>query len=1221
MTRSFISAKKISDYAFSEKVCFIDAYHLLHGQKSQEDLKAAQDFFTLRKNIQKSIFYPPGLPISQMKDRIKELWQGHQIILIRSETGSGKSTQLPKIAMELGFSDHGLIGMTQPRRLATRAIAQRLAEELCTRPGDCIGWQVRHQDHSLPKHHVKVMTDGILLQEIQYDKFLRKYECIIIDEAHERSVNIDLILGYLKWLLVQRPDLKVAILSATIQSKVFKEFFPDIGLLDIEGRSYPIDDYYLPDEQLGKLDKALWALNQALELDGDILMFCATEAEISWYAERLEKRYPHLEVLKLYARMPVAMQQRIFQTSDKKRLILATNIAETSLTIPNVRHVIDTGEQKIADYNPALKIMRYPIVPIAQSNINQRRGRAGRTAPGQCFYLYTKEERQQRPEEIPPQILRSGLSQVLLKILALNIGSIEEFPFIATPLPASIKEALGVLTLFKLITPDQKLTKLGKKVSGYPIDPRFVLILLKAQDLKCAYLVAIIVAFLNGDDPRLRPFEQRALADKAHAKYQDSRSDFMTILSFWSYLQENQKNLSNKKWQEFCHQNFINAMHVRSWHENLEQLLELFQIKPIDIDVQELEHSVILIHRALLAGLYDRIFKIQKDGTYLGPRTIQAKIHPGGACSKSKPVWIMALNTERTTDLFLRFVGPIELHVLTDYAKHLIKTTSGDPFYCPEAQEVYVHLKGNLFGLPVIDSRRVLLRLADEKMAHREFVKGWILHSLDEDRLKDLKTWSSSYETALKYAERVRELNAVKSPSEIADFAVDLWPAEIYSGATFNQYKSLIPSVRYEFFLKYPLSVSIQDYPDQLIIDGKNIELNYLCDAQDEHDGVTMIIPQALWLRYHPEAWLMIHPGYRHSIWMELIQQLPKNKKQQLQPLDDLINFLTSDYQWPSSPRAWLCQQLKDYYQVYCVIEDFSIESLTRYIKPYIIVEKNDDWIDYGRLSSNLIESSSIHAKQMTVAEDWVRDVFCAYQSGLLKAPCEHSKILIRYLDFFEWKAALLKAYLLSIENHLQIKKNNQGYLQSIKQKKGAAAQLIKNLALKNIFIQSSLPIASLESLMQPIENNTKLISFYAEEIFKQEKNLEFLIHAKKNDYKIDLFKKASQALHSEKFLIQLPSKLLERLPLWNQLMNELVLKEKEKYSLCLRFVDDWNQFIKSASLLTSVSETESSALWGLFFELGISLLMQPIRPIVPLSFKRALQLAEQTEGFKLEWI
>lgn len=1221
MMRSFISIKTITDYALNHQICFVDAYDLLQGKKSPIDLNVAQEFFNLRKSIQKSIFYPPNLPISQLKDRIKELWTEHQIILIRSETGSGKSTQLPKIAMELGFSDYGLIGITQPRRLATRAVAQRLAEELCTRPGDCVGWQVRHQDHSLPKHHVKVMTDGILLQEIQHDKYLKKYECIIIDEAHERSVNIDLILGYLKWLLTQRSDLKVAILSATIQSKLFKEFFADIGILDIEGRSYPIEDQYLPDENLGKLDKALWALDQSLDAGGDILMFCATEAEITWYAERLEKRYPFIEVLKLYARMPVVLQQRIFQPSDKKRLILATNIAETSLTIPNVTCVIDTGEQKIADYNPSLKIMRYPIVPIAQSNINQRRGRAGRTAPGKCFYLYTKEDRDQRPEETLPQILRSSLSQVLLKILALNISSIEEFPFIATPLSIAIKEALGVLILFKLITPDQKLTKLGRKVSGYPIDPRFVLILLKAQDLKCGYLIAIIISFLNGDDPRLRPFEVRTLADKAHAKYQDSRSDFMAILSFWNYLQEHQKNLSNKKWQEFCHQNFINPMHVRSWQENLDQILDLFQIKPIEIQIQDLEHSVILIHRALLAGLYDRIFKIQKDGSYLGPRTIQAKIHPGAACSKSKPVWIMALHTERTSDLFLRIVGPVELHILTDYAKHLIKTTSGEPFYCPESQEVYVHLKGSLFGLPVIDSRRVLLRLADEKMAHREFVKGWMIHAIEENNLKDLTTWSTSYQTALKYAERVRELNAIKNSADIAELAIDLWPIEIFSGATFSQYKSLIPFVRYEFFLKYPFTAAVKDYPDELIIDRQKVELSYVCDSQDDHDGVTMIIPHLLWLRYHPESWLTAHPGYRYHIWSEFIQQLPKNKKQQLQPLDDVINFLNHDYEWPTSPRAWLCQQLKDYYQVYCVVEDFSIESLTRYIKPYLIVENNDDWIDYGRLNSNLIQSASTHSHHINTEEDWVRDVFCAYQSGLLKAPCEHSKILIRYLDFFEWKAALLKAYIGTIEEQIQIKKNNQTYLQYLKQKKGWSSQVIKNICLKNIFLNSNLPIPSLAELLNSIDKNFKLISSYYQDVLKQETNFYLLNSSKKHHYKIELFTKAFKALHSDKFLIQLSARLLERLPLWAQLMNELAIKEKEKYSLCLRFVDDWNQFIKNASMTTSIGDSESSALWSVFFELAVSFFMQPTRPIIPLSFKRALQLAEQTEGFKLDWV
>ncbi|NBW57833.1 DUF3418 domain-containing protein, partial [bacterium] len=1065
--------------SLENELLLIDSIRLKKSS-DQQKLQEARELFNQRLAAQWTIHYPEHLPISAYRQEIQKAWDQHQLIIIQSETGSGKSTQLPKMALELGYAGYGCIGVTQPRRLATRTLASRLAQELLVRPGEVVGWQVRHQDHSQKNQHIKVMTDGILLQEIHNDRLLQRYTCLIIDEAHERSLNIDIILGYLKLIIEQRPDLKVAIVSATLELDTFKNMFPNSYCLDIPGRSYPIEDSFLDNESLSKIERACWAIKKSLALPGDILMFCPTEAEIAWYTERLVKLYPELEILQLYARLPVAKQQKIFTAGSKKRLILSTNIAETSLTIPNIGVVIDTGEQKIADFNPGLKVMMYPVVPIPQSSIKQRRGRCGRSFPGHCFHLYTEEDFQQRPAHLSPQIHRSSLTQVILKILGLNVGPVEKFPFITAPLMSSLKEALQVLTLLGLIDEHQRLTAQGKRVAGYPLDPRFSLMMIKAVALKCAYPVAIIIGFLSGDDPRVRPVEHRLIADKKHAEFLDRRSDFMTILNLWIVIESKKKELSHRKFHDYCQDAFLNSMHIRSWYENVDQILDIFHIRSEAITMQSLEHDVVLIHRALLAGLFDKVFMRQKDSTYLGPRNIKAKIHPGAACIKDKSLWLMAMNVEQTKDVFLRWVGPIESHILTQYAAHAIVYKHSDPFYAPEQQEVFVSIRGSLWGLPVIDGRRTLLRLTDYQQARTFFIQAWF-NEHQEECFRYLPQWHGIYQQARQLAERNRQPSALKQPHELAQIGLELWPQEICNGVTLQQFSRLIPPVSIDFFLKYPLDVTLSDYPDELRIDEEIITCSYCCDQQDEHDGLTLILSERLWRRYHALAWLMVHPYYRKFIFQQLLHKLNKKDRQHLGPLDDVVVFCESEYQWPMAITQFLTTLLKNYYECYIPPHLWNIDTIETYLRPRIIVDDGAQWHDLGRLNSTLTQELMATSE---VQQDWITDIYSAYRSGLMKAPKTNDfHILHSYQDYFEWSAALQRAYCTFLLEKIVTNQARRQQFHQLKIHKSLHSDLYQMMALKHTLMPDKILFKSKSDFESSIHVTHHTLTHYYEKL------------------------------------------------------------------------------------------------------------------------------------------
>ena len=567
-----------------------------------------------------AVSYPEQLPVSQKKDTILEAIRDHQVVIVAGETGSGKTTQIPKICLELGRGVRGMIGHTQPRRIAARTVAERVAEELDTPLGEAVGWKVRFTDQvNQDTTFVKLMTDGILLAEIQTDRELLAYDTIIIDEAHERSLNIDFLLGYLAQLLPKRPDLKVIVTSATIDPERFAAHFGDAPIVEVSGRTYPVEVRYRPlleeDGEDGDRDQ-ITAISDAVdelqaEGPGDILVFLSGEREIRDTADALQKRALRgTEVLPLYARLSHAEQHRVFQRHTGRRIVLATNVAETSLTVPGIKYVIDPGNARISRYSHRTKVQRLPIERISQASANQRKGRCGRTSDGICIRLYSEDDFTSRPEFTDAEILRTNLASVILQMTAAGLGSIEKFPFIDPPDHRNIRDGIQLLQELGAFDPSQKdhkkqLTPLGRKLSQLPVDPRLARMVIEADRNGCAREVMVIAAALSIQDPRERPVEKQTQADQQHARFRDETSDFLALLNLWRYLREQQKTLSSSAFRRMCKSEYLNFLRIREWQDIYSQLRTV--AKQMGIELREEDASDQSVHVSLLAGLLSHI--------------------------------------------------------------------------------------------------------------------------------------------------------------------------------------------------------------------------------------------------------------------------------------------------------------------------------------------------------------------------------------------------------------------------------------------------------------------------------------------------------------------------------------------------------------------------------------------------------------------------------------
>ncbi|WP_095505438.1 ATP-dependent RNA helicase HrpA [Paraferrimonas sedimenticola] len=861
--------------------------------------------------------YPQSLPVSQKKDAIKEAIDKHQVVIVAGETGSGKTTQLPKICMELGRGVRGYIGHTQPRRLAARSVASRIAEETETPMGALVGYKVRFADELGESAFVKLMTDGILLAEMANDKWLNQYDTIIIDEAHERSLNIDFLLGYLKQLLPKRPDLKLVITSATIDVERFSKHFFDAPIIEVSGRTFPVETRYRPlVTDLGPDKDVLEGIGDAVtelcrEGPGDILVFLNGEREIRDAAEYLGQM-PRLnaEILPLYARLSFAEQSRVFSASNGRRIVLSTNVAETSLTVPGIRYVIDPGTARISRYSYRTKVQRLPIEPVSQASANQRQGRCGRVGPGICIRLYDEDDFNLRPEFTDPEILRTNLASVILQMLSLGLGRIDAFPFIQPPDSRTISDGMRLLEELGAITQAKaqpKMTPCGRELAHLPIDPRLARMVLQARDQGCLHQVMVIAAGLSIQDPRERPTDFQQKADESHARFKAENSDFLSFLNLWDYLQELSKEVSRSQFRKRCKQEFLAYLRIREWQDLYYQLST--SMKELGATITQGEVSDDLIHQAILAGMLSHIGMKDSDpkakakdnrgkgnrresNAFLGARNSRFFVFPGSGLAKKPPKWVMAAELVETSRLFARVCGKIEPQWLEPLAQHLVKRSYAEPQFDVKQKSVVALETQVLYGLTIVNRRRCQYGKINPVESREVFIRQALVEGLWEcphDFFKANQALLGEVED-LEHKSRRRDI--LVDEDDLFEFYSERLPAEMSSVASFNAWwkkarqkqPELLDFSREMLMKRDGSHVSKLDFPDVWRQDGLTLPLSYRFEPSELDDGVSLHIPLALVNQVQEVGFDWLVPGLREEKLIALIKGLPKTLRRNFVP-------------------------------------------------------------------------------------------------------------------------------------------------------------------------------------------------------------------------------------------------------------------------------------------------------------------------------------------------
>ncbi|WP_428934928.1 ATP-dependent RNA helicase HrpA [Streptomyces sp. ACT015] len=878
----------------------------------EAEVDRAEERMGRRRGRVPSVSYPEQLPVSQKKDVIADAIRDHQVVIVAGETGSGKTTQIPKICMELGRGVRGMIGHTQPRRIAARTVAERVAEELDTPLGQAVGWKVRFTDQVDPDAtFVKLMTDGILLAEIQTDRELRAYDTIIIDEAHERSLNIDFLLGYLAQLLPRRPDLKVVITSATIDPERFSRHFGEAPIIEVSGRTYPVEVRYRPlledvTEESAEADRdQITAICDAVEElqgegKGDILVFLSGEREIRDTADALEKRkYRFTEVLPLYARLSHAEQHRVFQQHTGRRIVLATNVAETSLTVPGIKYVIDPGFARISRYSHRTKVQRLPIEPVSQASANQRKGRCGRTSDGICIRLYSEDDFAARPEFTDAEILRTNLASVILQMTAAGLGDIEKFPFIDPPDHRNIRDGVQLLQELGALDPAQqdvrkRLTDTGRKLAQLPVDPRLARMVLEADRNGCAREVMVIAAALSIQDPRERPAEKQAQADQQHARFKDETSDFLAYLNLWRYVREQQRERGSSSFRRMCKQEYLNFLRIREWQDIYTQLRTV--AKQMGIHLDENDAPADRVHVSLLAGLLSHIgMKDVKDAgaesgrgsgrnEYLGARSAKFAIFPGSALFKKPPRFVMSAELLETSRLWARVNARIEPEWVEPLAGHLVKRTYSEPHWEKDQAAVVAYEKVTLYGVPIVAQRKVNYGRIDPEVSRELFIRNALVEGDWRTHHKFFADNRRLLSEVEELEHRARRRDIVVDDETLYDFYEQRVPEHVVSGAHFDSWWKHKRQEQPEFldFERAMLiresaeAVTKADYPDSWRQGRLKFRVTYQFEPGADADGVTVHVPLQVLNQITDEGFDWQIPGLREEVVTELIRSLPK---------------------------------------------------------------------------------------------------------------------------------------------------------------------------------------------------------------------------------------------------------------------------------------------------------------------------------------------------------
>ncbi|WP_370737835.1 ATP-dependent RNA helicase HrpA [Gilliamella mensalis] len=917
------------------------------------------------ESLPKNIDFPDNLPVAEKKQVIYNTIKHHQVVIIAGETGSGKTTQIPKICLELGLGVKGYIGHTQPRRLAARSVANRIAEELKTEIGQIVGFKVRFSDHVSNSTLIKLMTDGILLAEIQKDKLLLQYDTIIIDEAHERSLNIDFILGYLKQLLPKRPDLKVIITSATIDVERFSKHFNQAPIIEVSGRTYPVEVRYRSPTLAGDdnykdrnsdFKPIIDAIDElSAESNGDILIFLTGEREIRDLADTLNKlELRHTDILPLYARLSITEQNRIFQSHTKRRIVLATNVAETSLTVPGIKYVIDPGLARISRYSYRTKVQRLPIEPISQASANQRKGRCGRTSDGICIRLYDEQDFLSRPEFTEPEILRTNLASVILQMTSLDLGDIAEFPFVEAPDAKYIRDGIRLLEeLGAVFTKHHRyhLTEIGRILAQLPIDPRLARMLVEARRLGCTKEIMIITAALSIQDPRERPFDKQQASDEKHRRFIDKESDFISLINLWNYIKEQQNILSGNQFRRLCQKDFLNYLRIREWQDVYTQIRQTIKQLAFPINSKAADYNS--LHISLLSGLLSHIgMKELEKHEYIGARNIKFAIFPNSALFKHQPKWCIASELVETSRLWGRTVAKIDAEWVEPIAKHIVKYSYNEPRWSKKQGTAIANEKVTLFGLPIVASRIVNYSKIDPILSRSLFIR----HALVEG---DWQTNHQFYKQNQKLINEVEDLehktrrqNILIDDDELFDFYDRRIDKSVISSKHFDtwwkQKQKSDPdflNVEKKMLIKQSAQLdNLNDFPDFWYQDNLKLALSYQFDIGQKRDGVTIKIPLNVLNQIENRGFDWQVPGFRKDLIVALIKSLPKSLRRNIVPAPNYADAFLSRVLTIDKP---LLESLEsEFYKmtgVKIISEDWQLDQVPDYLKITFSIVNNSN--------------------------------------------------------------------------------------------------------------------------------------------------------------------------------------------------------------------------------------------------------------------------------------
>ena len=849
--------------------------------------------------------FPPQLPISARVEDIATAIDGHQVVIVAGATGSGKTTQLPKIALAMGRGLEKMIGVTQPRRIAATSVAARVASELGTPLGTDVGFQIRFEDRTSAATYVKFMTDGILLAEIHGDPLLRRYDTIVIDEAHERSLTIDFLLGWVKRILPERPDLKVVISSATIETERFSEFFGGAPVIQVEGRTFPVDVLYEPPNDEDDLPDAVAnAVANVTSLDphGDILVFLPGEREIRETENELTRRnLRHTVIQPLYARLSAGDQAKVFASIPQRRVILATNVAETSVTIPGIVYVVDTGVARLSRYDPRSGTTRLQIEGISQASADQRKGRCGRVRDGICVRLYDEASFNARPAFTDPEIKRTGLAGVILRMKSLGLGDVEDFPFLDPPQPKAITEGYRVLEELGALGEKRELTPLGQKLARFPVDPRIGRMIFAGAELGVLRNVLVIAAALNIQDPRERPRELQQKADDLHRRFRDERSDFIGLLRLWEFVSEaERKGTSNLR--RTCKDNFLSFMRVREWGEVYRQLDEVAKELGLGRGVSTKGEEDAL-HRALLTGLLSKIGNYKPETrNYIGAKQTRFAIHPSSALARKPPAWIMAFELVETTQLFARTAAKVEPEWLLAAATHLVKHSYSEPHWSETSARASIKEHTTLFGLTISKDRSVdyatvapaeaRLMFLDHALVRGEYRTPGTFHQKNGELLLEVA----------RLRDKARRSDMLADDDALLAFFDQRVPGEVVNGKTFETWRESAeradPGVLHlalSDVLTGERSLVATDYPDQIMLHGTKVPVSYRFDPSADDDGITLTVPLLLLPQLEPGELDWTIPGWHEEKLAALLYELPKALRRELGDIPSVARTLGAE--------------------------------------------------------------------------------------------------------------------------------------------------------------------------------------------------------------------------------------------------------------------------------------------------------------------------------------